>query len=86
MLVRPEDVRLFSSPEEADVLSLIPGYIEEVIYKGSTVDFMVRLPSTQLLSVTQFFNEDDADLEYKADEPVWINWIAAWEVVLPYEI
>jgi spermidine/putrescine transport system ATP-binding protein len=86
VLVRPEDIRLFAAPEEHSDMKLIPGYIEEVIYKGSTVDFMVRLPSTQLLSVTQFFNEDDADLEYKANEPVWINWFAAWEVVLPYEI
>ena len=59
---------------------------EEAIYKGTTVDLMVRLSTNrQLIAATEFFNEDDDRLEYKMGEPVWVNWASGWEVVLPYE-
>jgi spermidine/putrescine transport system ATP-binding protein len=59
--------------------------VDQVIYKGSTVDLQLKLPSGRIISATEFFDEADDSLDYKPDETVWIEWIPGWEVVLPYE-
>lgn len=87
VLIRPEDIRVWCSSEvdAAEKKAMFPGVVEEVIYKGSTVDLMVRLESGKLIAATEFFDEDDSKLEYRFNEPVWISWLPGWEVVLPYE-
>ena len=65
--------------------NMLPGNVEEVIYKGTTVDLMVRLKSNKLIAATEFFDEDDEKLEYGIGEAVWVNWLPGWEVILPYE-
>ena len=59
--------------------------VEQFIYKGSTVDLILRLPSGKRISATEFFDEDDETLEYNIGESVWVEWIPDWEVLLPYE-
>ena len=39
----------------------------------------------QLISATEFFDEDDEDLEYEIGEKVLIEWQPGWEVVLKSE-
>lgn len=85
VLVRPEDVRAWGQPEVENTADMLPGAVEEVIYKGTTVDLMVRLANGKAIASTEFFDEDDDRLEYKLGEKVWVNWTAGWEVVLPYE-
>lgn len=85
ILIRPEDLRVWDEDEIEDKTNAFPGKIEEVIYKGSTVDLIVRLPCGQRLSATEFFDEDDEDLAYTLGESVWVQWPPGWEVVLPYE-
>lgn len=84
VLVRPEDVRVWDSSEVDDTSDMIAGVVEEVIYKGTTVDLMVRLSNQQLIAATEFFDEDDDRLEYKIGEAVWVSWAEGWEVLLPY--
>lgn len=84
-LVRPEDLEVWSPVEVTDTTQMFPGIVEQVIYKGSTVDLMVRLESQTLLAVTQFFNEDDEKLDFHTGESVWVHWIPGWEVILPDE-
>ncbi len=87
VLVRPEDIRVWGLKEinlQEDV-NLIAGTVEQVIYKGSTVDLVVRLASNKLISATQFFDEDDDKLEYEAGEKVFINWMPGWEVIYPHD-
>jgi len=62
-----------------------PGIVEEVIYKGSTVDLLIRLANQALLAVTEFFDEDDENLVYTIGEKVWVHWMRGWELILPYE-
>lgn len=83
ILVRPEDIRVWTSKEidEDDKAIMLPGIVEQVIYKGSTVDLMVRLNSGQLIAATEFFDEDDEKLDYKIGEKVWAYWIPGWEVI-----
>lgn len=85
VLVRPEDVRVWGQSEVEDSHDMFAGTVEEVIYKGTTVDLMVRLANNNTVAATQFFDEDDDRLEYKMGEQVWVNWTPGWEVILPHE-
>ncbi|MCW5588392.1 MAG: spermidine/putrescine ABC transporter ATP-binding protein PotA [Legionellales bacterium] len=85
VIVRPEDCRVLDRTEVEDPDSMLSGRVEEVIYKGSTVDLMVRLNSGRLIHATEFFDEEDEDLAYTIGESVWIDWMLGWEVILPYE-
>lgn len=85
LLVRPEDLRVWGQSEVTDTSEMFPGVVEEVIYKGTTVDLMVRLENNALVAATTFFDEDDDRLEYAMGETVWATWLSGWEVVLPYE-
>ena len=86
VIVRPEDVRVWGQPEVDDTSEMLAGTVEEAIYKGTTVDLMVRLTiNNKVIAATEFFNEDDDRLEYKMGEQVWVNWAPGWEVVLPHE-
>ncbi len=85
VLVRPEDVRVWSPSEVDDTREMFAASVDEVTYKGSTVDLVVRLPDKTQVAATAFFDEDDERLEYKRGEQVWLNWTPGWEVVLPHE-
>jgi len=85
VLVRPEDLRVWHISEVTDTEDMFAGTVEEVIYKGTTVDLMVRLENNQLVAATEFFDEDDDHLEYPIGEKVWTTWLSGWEVILPYE-
>ena len=86
IVVRPEDITVWEENEitTMQISNMLPGIIEQVIYKGSTVDLIVRLPSGKRISVTEFFDEDDENLDYDVREKIWINWLPGWEVILPY--
>jgi spermidine/putrescine transport system ATP-binding protein len=83
LIVRPEDIRVWSTNEVQDTAGMLPGKITDIIYKGSTVDVTVQLPSGQLINASEFFDEDDDALEYNINEPVWVQWFKGWEVLLP---
>jgi len=86
VLVRPEDVKVWGQPEVSDTTDMFAGVVEEVTYKGTTVDLMVRLDDSKaIIAATEFFDEDDDRLEYKLGEKVWVNWTPGWEVILPHE-
>ncbi|OGT55816.1 MAG: putrescine/spermidine ABC transporter ATP-binding protein [Gammaproteobacteria bacterium RIFCSPHIGHO2_12_FULL_42_10] len=86
VLIRPEDVRVWGQSEVTDSSHMFAGTVEEAIYKGTTVDVIVRLTANHhVITASEFFNEDDDRLEYKMGEPVWVSWASGWEVVLPYE-
>lgn len=85
VLVRPEDVRVWNLHEVEDTSDMFSATVEEVIYKGTTVDLIVRLNNNKVISATEFFDEDDDRLEYKLGEQVWVSWTPGWEVILPHE-
>ncbi|PKN43564.1 MAG: spermidine/putrescine ABC transporter ATP-binding protein PotA [Deltaproteobacteria bacterium HGW-Deltaproteobacteria-18] len=94
ILLRPEDLRvetlkdLAEDPELEDVFSRdrsLVGTVEETIYKGATYDVVVRLDAGGTVTATEFFNEDDETVYFKASDRVAVSWVEGWEVVLPYE-
>jgi hypothetical protein len=78
VLIRPEDVRVWQQDEVDDTSEMFKGTILEVIYKGTTVDLIVRLENEQIIAATEFFDEDDEKLSYKLGETVWVNWQNGW--------
>ena len=82
VLLRPEDLRMDDSGERADGL---PGKILDRNYKGATLDSVVELDSGKRILVSEFFDEDDPDFDYRLGQGVAIHWVDSWEVVLPYE-
>ncbi|MCC5015487.1 MULTISPECIES: spermidine/putrescine ABC transporter ATP-binding protein PotA [unclassified Legionella] len=85
LIIRPEDIRVWSLNEVEDTQEMLPGKIVDIVYKGSTVDLKVELPSGKIINASEFFDEDDDKLEYVANETVWVEWLPGWEVLLPYE-
>jgi len=90
ILIRPEDLRIWREHEGSDEerATLFPAAVEDVVYKGSTVDLIIRLDNGDRLSTTQFFNEDDqaiVNLDFQPGERVFVDWVHDWEVILPHE-
>ncbi len=84
-LLRPEDLEVWGLTEVQDPKNMYSATVQQVIYKGSTVDLILKLKTgTQILS-TQFFNEDDEKLDFRPGESVWVYWHAGWEVILADE-
>ncbi|MCU0807348.1 MAG: spermidine/putrescine ABC transporter ATP-binding protein PotA [Candidatus Contendobacter sp.] len=90
VLIRPEDLRIWREDEGSaeERATLFPAVVEEVVYKGSTVDLAIRLDNGDLLATTQFFNEDDqaiVNLDFREGERVFVDWVHDWETILPHE-
>lgn len=85
IIIRPEDMRAYRLDEAEGQEKMLVGKVNEVIYKGDTVDLIIQLQNGKVVSVEEYFNEDDEKLEYQLNETVILNWIPGWEVVLPYE-
>jgi len=84
-LLRPEDLEVWrdnevENPDKKN--NMHPAKVMQVIYKGSTVDLILRLETGTQILVTQFFNEDDEKLDFHVGEPVWVHWHPGWEVML----
>ncbi len=90
VLIRPEDVRIWREGEGSaeERAALFPAVVDAVVYKGSTVDLAIRLDGGDVLSTTQFFNEDDQalmNLDFREGERVFVDWVRDWETILPHE-
>ena len=84
VLLRPEDLRVEELAEHSRSDKLM-GYIRERNYKGMTLESTIELENGKLLTVSEFFNEDDPDFDYPLNQKMAVTWVPNWEVVLPYE-
>ncbi|WP_417614428.1 spermidine/putrescine ABC transporter ATP-binding protein PotA [Oceanisphaera sp.] len=84
VLLRPEDLRMKITDANATTDG-VAGRIVERLYKGATLESRVELQSGQHILVSEFFDEDDPDFDYRLGEQVSLTWVDSWEVVLPYE-
>ncbi|MDW6004042.1 spermidine/putrescine ABC transporter ATP-binding protein PotA [Vibrio mangrovi] len=80
VLLRPEDIRL-KEVKETDGEG-ITGHVIERTYKGMTLDSVVELTSGHRVMVSEFFNEDDPDVDHSLGQKVVLTWVESWEVVL----
>jgi spermidine/putrescine transport system ATP-binding protein len=82
VLLRPEDLKVYLEREQAQESPFFLGRIEETVYKGATVDILLSLDNGKCLQAVEFFNEDDAEINYRPGDRVTVTWVAGWEVVL----
>lgn len=81
VLLRPEDIRIEEIKEEQD--KGIVGHVLERTYKGMTLDSVIELEESGMrVMVSEFFNEDDPDVDHSLGQKVSITWVDSWEVVL----
>ncbi len=81
VLLRPEDLRVEEIHDTENVAGLI-GYIRERNYKGMTLDSVVEMESGKMVMVSEFFNEDDPDVDHSLNQKIAVTWVESWEVVL----
>ncbi len=83
-LVRPEDLQVWSLAEmqNQNTDHMFAATVDQVIYKGVTVDLLLTLHSGKKVAATQFFNEDDEKLDFNVGEAVWVEWYPGWETIL----
>jgi spermidine/putrescine transport system ATP-binding protein len=82
VLLRPEDIQVTVEEEWGGSDPSLTGRVDEVIYKGKTVDLIISLDEGESIFVTQFFNEDQENIIYREGQRVHVNWLYGWEVVL----
>ncbi len=83
VLLRPEDLRL-EEIKESEQKGIV-GHVVERTYKGMTLDSVVELESGLRVMVSEFFNEDDPDVDHSLGQKVAVTWVESWEVVLADE-
>ncbi|WP_411704329.1 spermidine/putrescine ABC transporter ATP-binding protein PotA [Edaphovirga cremea] len=84
VLLRPEDLRV----EEIDGTTQSEGfigYVRERNYKGMTLESTVELENGKMVMVSEFFNEDDPDVDHSLNQKMAVTWVESWEVVLADE-
>lgn len=84
VLLRPEDLRVEEINDGEQVDGII-GYVRERNYKGMTLESTVELENGKQVLVSEFFNEDDPDVDHSLDQKMAVTWVESWEVVLADE-
>lgn len=84
VLLRPEDLRVEEIHDNSPVAGLI-GYVRERNYKGMTLDSEIEMENGKRVMVSEFFNEDDPDVDHSLDQKIAVTWVESWEVVLSDE-
>ena len=82
VLIRPEDLRVERRLEDIRSSNYFNTVLEEVIYKGTTIDLLLRLENGRSLMASEFYNEDSDALGYTPGETLYVYWVDGWEVIL----
>ncbi|EPF2507687.1 spermidine/putrescine ABC transporter ATP-binding protein PotA [Vibrio fluvialis] len=81
VLLRPEDLRI-EEIKESETNGIV-GHVTDRTYKGMTLESIVELEDSGMrVLVSEFFNEDDPDVDHSIGQKVAITWVESWEVVL----
>ena len=73
VLLRPEDLRI-EEIKESEQRGIV-GHVTERTYKGMTLDSVIELESGMRVMVSEFFNEDDPDVDHSLGQKVAITWV-----------
>lgn len=87
VLLRPEDIKIkeIKDIKNLDSVDTFLGHVNERTYKGSTLESIIELESGLKIMVSEFFNEDEPDVDHKIGQKVSVDWIENWEVILENE-
>ena len=82
VLIRPEDFRVERRLEDVRSSNYFRTVLEEIIYKGTTIDLLLRLEDGRSFMASEFYNEDSDALGYTPGEALYVYWVDGWEVIL----
>ena len=85
ILIRPEDFRVEKNLEDVKSNNYFTGELENIIYKGTTIDLLVKLEDGKEVIASEFYNEDSDALGYKVGSKLFLYWVDGWEVLLNNE-
>ncbi|MDP8079670.1 spermidine/putrescine ABC transporter ATP-binding protein PotA [Phocoenobacter skyensis] len=86
VLLRPEDIVIEELDENESAKAVI-GHVTNRTYKGMTLETNVMLDRNGMkVLVSEFFNEDDPNIDHSIGQKVALTWYEGWEVVLNHEI
>ncbi|WP_301098487.1 spermidine/putrescine ABC transporter ATP-binding protein PotA [Otariodibacter sp.] len=82
VLLRPEDI-VIEELDENEASKAIIGHIIDRNYKGMTLESSVQLDHNGMnVLVSEFFNEDDPNIDHSIGQKVALTWYEGWEVVI----
>ncbi|SUB45229.1 spermidine/putrescine ABC transporter ATP-binding protein PotA [Pasteurella multocida] len=85
VLLRPEDI-LIEELDENQSSKAIIGHVADRNYKGMTLESNITLDHNSMtVLVSEFFNEDDPNIDHSLGQKVALTWHEGWEVVLSDE-
>ncbi len=85
VLLRPEDIVIEELDENESAKAVI-GHVANRTYKGMTLETNVILDRNGMkVQVSEFFNEDDPNIDHSVGQKVALTWYEGWEVVLNNE-
>ncbi|HED4469060.1 TPA: spermidine/putrescine ABC transporter ATP-binding protein PotA [Pasteurella multocida] len=85
VLLRPEDI-LIEELDENQSSKAIIGHVADRNYKGMTLESNITLDHNGMtVLVSEFFNEDDPNIDHSLGQKVALTWHEGWEVVLSNE-
>lgn len=79
ILVRPEDLRVERNSADISNNYFFQSKLNQVIYKGVTIDLVLELPNGKTILASEFYNEDSDALDYKVGETLYFYWHDGWE-------
>jgi len=82
LIVRPEDFRVERRLEDVPTKSYLEGVLQQIIYKGVTIDLVIQTNQGETVNVSEFYNEDSDALSYQEGERLYLYWNEGWEVIL----
>ncbi|MBD3823716.1 MAG: spermidine/putrescine ABC transporter ATP-binding protein PotA [Epsilonproteobacteria bacterium] len=85
ILIRPEDFRVEKSLADVKSENYFTGVLENIIYKGTTIDLLVKLENGKEVVASEFYNEESDALGYEVGQTLYLYWVEGWEVLLPHE-
>ena len=85
LLFRPEDLRTDSIKSFKTYNNMFTGKIEDIIYKGATLESSIILKNGKKIKASAFCDEDDKSFNCKIGENISITWLNGWEVILKHE-
>ncbi|MDY3201457.1 MAG: spermidine/putrescine ABC transporter ATP-binding protein PotA [Arcobacter sp.] len=85
ILIRPEDFRVEKNLEDVKTNNYFVGELENIIYKGTTIDLLVKLEDGKEVIASEFYNEDSDALGYAIGSKLYLYWVDGWEVLLGHE-
>jgi spermidine/putrescine transport system ATP-binding protein len=85
ILIRPEDFRVEKNLDDVKTKNYFIGELENIIYKGTTIDLLVKLEDGKEVIASEFYNEDSDALGYKIGSKLFLYWVDGWEVLLNNE-